>query len=181
MLYSSSLAYANENWYRGEEDEQGLVYSSAVEYSSANDYLGGSGQPTGDGLIYSSAVEYSSAYDYLGLSLHAGATLTYSEVGMLCDIWQRFGLDPSAPLTESATSSVFGAITLAKFGTSDIVTTRSGNFGSGDASAMISDLWQRLGLDPDNPMTASETQISAGSVSQSRAVSGGTVTVTRTP
>jgi hypothetical protein len=44
---------------------------------------------------------------------------------------------------------------------------------------MLLDVWQRLGLDPANPMTASDTAINAGAVSQTVSESAGTVTVQR--
>ena len=121
------------------------------------------------------------AFATLSAYIAADVVLTQAEVDMLTDIWQRFGLDPLAPLTETETSASFGGIVLSKSGTNPITSTRSGNSAAGVASTMILDMWQRLGLDPDNPMTASETQISAGALSQARAVSGATVTVTRTP
>ena len=121
------------------------------------------------------------AFAALSAYIAADVVLTQAEVDMLTDIWQRFGLDPLAPLTETETSASFGGIVLSKSGTNPITSTRSGNSAAGVASSMILDVWQRLGLDPDNPMTASETQISAGTLSQARAVSGATVTVTRAP
>ncbi len=121
------------------------------------------------------------AFATLSAYIAADVVLTQAEVDMLTDIWQRFGLDPLAPLTETETSASFGGIVLSKSGTNTITSTRAGDSAAGIASSMILDVWQRLGLDPDNPMTASETQISAGTLSQARAVSGATVTVTRTP
>ena len=121
------------------------------------------------------------AFATLSAYIAADVVLTQAEVDMLTDIWQRFGLDPLAALTETETSASFGGIVLSKSGTNTITSTRSGDSAAGVASSMILDVWQRLGLDPDNPMTASETQISAGTLSQARAVSGATVTVTRTP
>ena len=121
------------------------------------------------------------AFATLSAYIAADVVLTQAEVDMLTDIWQRFGLDPLAPLTETETSASFGGIVLSKSGTNTITSTRSGDSAAGVASSIILDVWQRLGLDPDNPMTASETQISAGTLSQARAVSGATVTVTRAP
>jgi len=121
------------------------------------------------------------AFAALSAYIDADVVLTQAEVDMLTDIWQRFGLDPLAPLTETETAASFGGIVLSKSGTNTITSTRSGDSAAGVASSMILDVWQRLGLDPDNPMTASETQISVGTLSQARAVSGATVTVTRTP
>ena len=121
------------------------------------------------------------AFATLSAYIAADVVLTQAEVDMLTDIWQRFGLDPLAPLAETEAAASFGGIVLSKSGTNTITSTRSGDSAAGIASSMILDVWQRLGLDPDNPMTASETQISAGTLSQARAVSGATVTVTRAP
>lgn len=76
-------------------------------------------------------------------------------------------------------------------------TALPGAYGAGTAGAMLSalingmtpdqvaqllDVWQRLGLDPDNPMTTTATAIEAGGVSQTIAETAGpTITVTRAP
>ena len=98
------------------------------------------------------------------------------------EIWQRLGLDISAPLTETNLGANFGSITLTKTGTGTIISTRSGPTASVvDPTTVINDLWQRLGLDPSNPMSASDTLISAGSVTQTRAtVAQDSVVITRT-
>lgn len=44
---------------------------------------------------------------------------------------------------------------------------------------MISEVWQRLGLDPANPMSASATAITAGSISQSISEGPDQITVQR--
>lgn len=105
--------------------------------------------------------------------------LTPDQVVMLTDIWQRFGLDASNPLTENEASSNFGAVTITKTGTSSIVSQRSGAGATGSVDAMLLDLWQRFGLDPVNPMTATDTSISAGTMTQTITSSGTDTTVTR--
>ena len=108
-------------------------------------------------------------------------TITAESAQMLMDIWQRFGLDSANPLVEDASSALFGTIALSKTGTSTITSTRAGTGATPAAiDTVISDTWQRLGLDPANPMVTDGATITAGSVSQT--VSGATtvtVTVTR--
>lgn len=52
---------------------------------------------------------------------------------------------------------------------------------SGAQADRITDVWQRLGLDPANPQTTTPTSIEAGGVQQSITEAAGTVTVTRLP
>lgn len=47
--------------------------------------------------------------------------------------------------------------------------------------SMAIDIWQRLGLDPENPQVTTATSIVAGGVDQSILESPGSVTVTRNP
>ena len=115
----------------------------------------------------------------LSAYVQADTTITQAEVDMLADIWRRLGLDIANPLVQGATTLTFGpTITLSGSGT--ITSTRTGSTDSGPAAGvMLSDVWQRLGLDPANPMTASDTAINAGAVSQTVSESAGTVTVQR--
>lgn len=115
----------------------------------------------------------------LSAYIEATSTITQRESEMLTDIWQRFGLDPAAPLTETAAAAIFGDVTLAKSGTTAIVSTRSGQSVSADPSRMIVDIWRRLGLDADHPMTAAADSITAGSLVQTIAPAPGGVIVTR--
>lgn len=51
-----------------------------------------------------------------------------------------------------------------------------------DEAAQLFDVWQRLGLDPDNPMVTTATSIEAGGVTQAiDETAGPTITVTRAP
>ena len=115
----------------------------------------------------------------LSAYVQADTTITKAEVDMLADIWRRLGLDIANPLVQGATTLTFGpTITLSGSGT--ITSTRTGSTDSGPAAGvMLLDVWQRLGLDPANPMTASDTAINAGAVSQTVSESAGTVTVQR--
>lgn len=115
----------------------------------------------------------------LSAYVQADTTITQAEVDMLADIWRRLGLDIANPLVQGATTLTFGpTITLSGSGT--ITSTRTGSTDSGPAAGvMLLDVWQRLGLDPANPMTASDTAINAGAVSQTVSESAGTVTVQR--
>lgn len=50
-----------------------------------------------------------------------------------------------------------------------------------EQQAQILDIWQRLGLDPANPLATTTTTIQAGGVTQAVGEAAGTVTVTRAP
>lgn len=121
-----------------------------------------------------------SATAALSAYVESGAVLTQSEVDMLTDIWRRFGLDVDNPLVQSEAAISFGPV-IALSGTSEITSTRSGAtiLPPATASTMLSEVWKRLGLDTDNPMTASATQITAGAIVQTISESTGTVTVQR--
>ena len=115
----------------------------------------------------------------LSAMIQASITITAEQMMMIADVWQRLGLNPSAPLTETETAAIAGALTIAKSG-APLVSERSGESAPGDLTAMLLDIWQRLGLDPGNPMTATETAVSAGGVAQTIAPVTGGVLVTRT-
>lgn len=119
------------------------------------------------------------AAHFLAIETGGGGTLPSDRIGMLSDVWRRFGLDPAAPLTETDTAAIFGGITITKAGAGPVVSTRSGSDAHGTVELMIRDLWQRLGLDPDNPMTAAADAIAAGFVTQSIVPTAGGVIVTR--
>lgn len=98
----------------------------------------------------------------------------------LMDIWQRFGLDIAAPLTETDVAAVFGSVTLTKTGTTTLTSTRAGQgVVPTDLNSVILEVWQRLALDPNNPMAASDTVITAGSIVLARAETPTTTTITR--
>lgn len=63
-----------------------------------------------------------------------------------------------------------------------LIQVTSGSGLSLDEQARLLDVWQRLGLDPANPMVTTATAIEAGGVSQVIAETAGpTITVTRSP
>ena len=114
-----------------------------------------------------------------GAAVRSGGaiTITFDQFLMIADVWQRLGLNPAAPLTETEAAAVAGTLSLAKTGA--LITTRTGASDPGDLTAMLLDIWQRLGLDPGNPMTATDTTIAAGGVSQTLTPTAGGVVVTR--
>jgi len=111
--------------------------------------------------------------------INAETALSQTDVDMITDIWRRFGLDAENPLVQEEAKMTFGpVITLS--GTEAVTSTRTGATTPGPTVAtMLLDIWQRLGLDPNNPMTVSASSIVAGGVSQTMAEGTGTVTVTR--
>lgn len=106
--------------------------------------------------------------------------ITPAQLLMIADTWRRLGLDANYPLSESATAATFGAVTITKTGTTTVTSTRSGTGATPPTAAvMLSDIYKRLGLDADNPMTVTASQITAGSLIQSIETAGGVTTVTR--
>ena len=135
----------------------------------------------GEYIVSLSGLSGVSALDHL-LGIQTGGTgggLSVEQIGRLSDVWQRFGLDPSAPLTETETAASFADIVLAKSGTDAITSTRSGTSASGNPDLMIRDIWRRLGLDADTPMTAAADSITAGWLEQTITPTAGGVIVTR--
>lgn len=109
-----------------------------------------------------------------------GATLTATQALMVADIWRRLGLDASSPLTETQASALFGGVMISKSGASSVVSTRTGpQLAVADVGLAIEEVWRRLGLDPAAPMTASATQITAGSIVQNTNTISGGLVVTR--
>jgi hypothetical protein len=108
-------------------------------------------------------------------------SISASQVKMLTDLWQRLGLDPNNPLTETRSSATVGNITLTKTGSSSIATRRSGGSIVGDPGAMLLDLWRRFGLDPDNPMTVDANSIIAGPLTLTNVNINGGSLITRIP
>lgn len=96
----------------------------------------------------------------------------------LTEIWARMELDPARPLSTSVSELTVGTITQA-IGTSGAMRTGALLPAGSDPATMISEIWQRLGLDPDHPLQQTETTLTAGSISCTIAEAGGVVTVTR--
>jgi hypothetical protein len=92
--------------------------------------------------------------------------LPTSHAIMLQEIWQRLELDRDNPITivqhtDSSTLTV-GNITQEL---SDSSITRQGSSTqTGDIIKQIREIWERLGLDPNKPVTQSDTQITVGDI-----------------
>ena len=154
----------------------GLSFSgtAAIIWEGLNAYrYTGAGTLSLSGAAATSLTQGAHSYPYTGsgtISLSGSATtsnekaqtITPAQLARITDLWQRLGLDPDNPLTETNTSASFGNITLTKVGTSSITTSRSGDSSLGALDAMLLDLWRRFGLDPDNPMTVEAGGIQAG-------------------
>lgn len=145
---------------------------------------------TGNSIVVSqgsilTAVECSldywmSGYSDGGYVCGAGMELLWPvSINQAVDIWQRLGLDIGAPLTESDISALFGAITISKSGTTTVTNTRTGAAGTNTATSALQEAWQRLGLDPANPMSTSDTALNTGTISQAISTAGGVTTVQR--
>jgi hypothetical protein len=171
-----------------------LVGQGSTVTGSANRFRAhaATGALVGQGATVAGAARHNVPHAATGALVGAGATvagaasrasssysITADQFLMIADVWQRLGLNPAAPLTETEASAVAGSLTITKAVGANIVSTRGGASDPGTLSDMLLDIWQRLGLDPANVMTASDTTIAAGGVSQTLTPTAGGVVVTR--
>ena len=154
------------------------IYAQAGSYA----YTGQSADLVKGRVLTASYGTYSIAGQSVEINYAGNLIITTDTAKRLVEVWQRLGLDATAPLSETNLSAAFGNITLTKTGTTSVTSTRTGPTSSVvDPTTVINDLWQRLGLDPANPMTTSDTLITAGSVNQTRTVvTQDSVIITRT-
>ena len=113
------------------------------------------------------------------LLLGVGATISYTSRRRLAEIYARLELDSEFPVVITPESLTVGTIaqTLSPNGS-----TRSGEFM--DITELSDDLiileiWQRLGLDANNPLAQTPGSISAGGITCTVDQVGSTVTVAR--
>lgn len=113
-----------------------------------------------------------------GAYTEAAASLSAVDIQRLSEIWARMELDPANPLSVSTTQLTVGTIMQA---ISANGATRTGALLgiSEDASTMILEIWQRLGLDPANPLVQTATTLDAGGVHCAISETAGVVTVAR--
>ena len=115
-----------------------------------------------------------------GASSRAGTATSISATSLdrLREIWARMELDPANPVAITSTQLVVGTINQQ---ISETGASRSGSTLSNAVSAdtAITEIWQRLGLDPANPLVQDETTIQAGAIQLAVAEAAGVVTVTR--
>ena len=72
-------------------------------------------------------------------------------------------LDATKPLVTSATQLTIGTISQ-DISTAGAVRTGAAMVPSIDPDTMIAEVWQRLGLDPDNALTQTNTSIDVGDI-----------------
>ena len=164
-----------------------ITHSAVANYqltasAGSYTYTGQSADLVKGRVLTASYGTYSIAGQSVEINYAGNLIITTDTAKRLVEIWQRLGLDATAPLSETNLSAAFGNITLTKTGTTSVTSTRTGPTSSVvDPTTVINDLWQRLGLDPANPMTTSDTLITAGSVNQTRTVvTQDSVVITRT-
>lgn len=90
-------------------------------------------------------------------------TITAASMVKLAEIWARMELDSANPLVTSATQLTIGTIAQ-DISTGGAVRTGSALVPTIDPDTMISEVWQRLGLDPDNALTQTNTSIDVGNI-----------------
>ena len=99
----------------------------------------------------------------------------------LAEIWTRLGLNAAAPTVNSDAAMTAGGMALAfTVAGSDVICQRTDATHPDpiDPATMILEIWQRLGLDPDNAMTTGDARIEVAGIQMD--VSGtDTVTVQR--
>jgi hypothetical protein len=113
--------------------------------------------------------------------IEAAASLTTDDILRLAEIWTRLGLNAAAPTVNSDTAMTAGSMALAfTVAGSDVICQRTDASHPDpiDPATMILEIWQRLGLDPDNAMTTGDARIEVAGIQMD--VSGtDTVTVQR--
>ena len=90
-------------------------------------------------------------------------TITAASMVRLAEIWARMELDATKPLSTSATLLTVGTISQ-DISTGGAVRTGAAMVPSIDPDTMIAEVWQRLGLDPDNALTQTNTSIDVGDI-----------------
>lgn len=90
-------------------------------------------------------------------------TITAASMVRLAEIWARMELDATKPLVTSATQLTVGTISQ-DISTGGAVRTGSALVPTIDPDTMIAEVWQRLGLDPDNALTQTNTSIDVGDI-----------------
>lgn len=104
--------------------------------------------------------------------------ITSDDLTMLTEIWARMELDATRPVTVSPTTLEFDGVvqTHSAEGASRHGPTLPANEAPGQ---MILEVWQRLGLDPENPLVQTPVAISAGAINLTLSEAAGSITVTR--
>jgi len=90
-------------------------------------------------------------------------TITAASMIRLAEIWARMELDAANPLVTSATQLTVGTIAQ-DISTGGAVRTGATMVPTIDPDTMIAEVWQRLGLDPDNALTQTNTNIDVGNI-----------------
>ena len=90
-------------------------------------------------------------------------TITAASMIRLAEIWARMELDATRPLSTSATQLTVGTISQ-DISTGGAVRTGAALVPSIDPDTMIAEVWKRLGLDPDNALTQTNTSIDVGDI-----------------
>lgn len=89
--------------------------------------------------------------------------ITASSMIKLAEIWARMELDATKPLVTSAMQLTVGTISQ-DISTGGAIRTGAALVPSIDPDTMIAEVWQRLGLDPDNALTQTNTSIDVGDI-----------------
>mgnify|MGYP003423315569 FL=1 len=90
-------------------------------------------------------------------------TINAASMVRLAEIWARMELDATRPLSTSATQLTVGTISQ-DISTGGAVRTGAALVPSIDPDTMIAEVWKRLGLDPDNALTQTNTSIDVGNI-----------------
>lgn len=112
------------------------------------------------------------------IAQYSYTTLLPESLSRLAEIWARMELDPARPVVVSTTEIEFGTITQA-IGAGGAARIGAPIPHSEYPDVMILEVWQRLGLDPDNPLVQTQTSLDFGAVHCTITEVAGTVTVAR--
>jgi hypothetical protein len=105
-------------------------------------------------------------------------SLTPVAMQRLTEIWARMELDATRPVTVNSIGLVVGTITQS-LSTSGATRTGSELPIVDDADLLVTEIWQRLGLDSGNPLIQTPTTLTFGTVTCAITEVGGAITVTR--
>ena len=141
--------------------QSAIALSSALNTADSNDSVVSSTEVGIDCL--SSLSENSDTLTAAAFILSGSNAITVESMVRLAEIWARMELDATKPLVTSATLLTVGTISQ-DISTGGAVRTGATLVPTIDPDTMITEVWQRLGLDPDNALTQTNTSIDVGNI-----------------
>lgn len=152
----------------GSENSDTLIASAASVVSGALSVIeAGDAVAASVGVGITAVASMAESGDVLTASVSAVSTnLTVQSLMRLADIWTRLGLNVDAPTVQTATTLTAGGMVMEFTGVEEITCSRKDTSQSSliDPNTMIDEVFQRLGLDSENPMTTGLDAIRFGAI-----------------